>query len=180
LTEDGRPNTAVIARGMLYAAVGEYSLLFVPTRGRKESPWPARAMEAWRGLPPRQFLDQPTSHATRPSSPRLRPDGHRLQTDISRTDPPWTLGGQPEPEDAWGVVRLQRGREELSISRVHLLLVRVGEDVLAIDTASSFGTRRDGERIQAAKLRAQDTLTLGGTLQVHWRRLPPRATGTEP
>ena len=52
LTEDGKQNTAVIAEGPLYAVVGPYALLMIPTRGPAGAPWPTRAEEAWRSLPP--------------------------------------------------------------------------------------------------------------------------------
>ncbi|WP_158502038.1 FHA domain-containing protein [Vitiosangium sp. GDMCC 1.1324] len=208
MTEDGEFNAAVMAQGPLYAAVGPYALLFIPIRGRSGAPWPARAEEAWRGLPPRRFFDRCYPEADRfQHSMRLRPDGRRLQTDISRVGPLLTLSEPEERETAWGELQLERdrrverhviSRERLeqgvllgryercgihlseglgSISRVHLLLVRLGEDVLAIDTASTNGTWRGRTEIRTTPLGDADSLVLGSVLRLHWRRLRSGGTG---
>lgn len=208
MTEDGHFNAAVMARGPLYAAVGPYALLFIPIQGHSGAPWPARAEEAWRGLPPRQFFDRHDREAARlPRARRLRPDGRRYQTDISREGPLLTLSGPEEDETAWGELRLARdgeverhflSRERLeqgvllgrydrcgirlsgglgSLSRVHLLLVRLGEDVLAIDTASTNGTWRGRAEIETTPLGDPDSLVLGSVLRLHWRRLRSGGTG---
>jgi pSer/pThr/pTyr-binding forkhead associated (FHA) protein len=200
LTEDGEPNEAVTSQGMLYAAVGEYALLFIPTRGRAEPSWPALAGQAWSTLPPRLFIDRGA-----PSTSRPRARGQRFTTDVGRMDPPRALSSRGSPQEAWGTLKLvldrhaayshlslaqlDRGvllgryeRCELAllqlgaISRVHLLLVRVGPNMLAIDTASTLGTRRGERKIQATILADSDTLTLARRLQVHWTRLPTGAT----
>lgn len=207
MTEDGHPNEAVMAQGPLYAVVGQYALLFIPVRGRSGAPWPARAEEAWRALPPRQFIDRRHPNTARlHRSRRLRPDGREYQTDITRVGPLLSLSGHEERETAWGELRLMRdgeverhciSRERLeqgvllgrydrcgirlsgldSISRVHLLLVRLGEDVLAIDTASTNGTWRGRKEIETTTLGEPDSLELGSVLRLYWRRLPHGATG---
>ncbi|MGZ3457635.1 MAG: FHA domain-containing protein [Archangium sp.] len=217
MTEDGHPNAAVMAQGPLYITVGQYALLFIPTRGRSGAPWPTRAEEAWptraeeawRALPPRQFIDRSHPNAARlQRSRRLRPDGREYQTDISRVGSLLTLSGLEERETAWGELRLVRDREVErhflsrerleqgvllgrydrcgihlsglgSISRVHLLLVRLGEDVLAIDTASTNGTWRGGKEIETTTLGDPDSLGLGSVLRLYWRRLPSGSTGDE-
>jgi hypothetical protein len=209
MTEDGQSNEAVMAQGPLYAAVGPYALLFIPIRGRDEAPWPARAEEAWRALPPRQFMDRRHPDAARLQRPRrLRPDGRTYQTDISRVGPLLSLTGREEHGPAWGELRLVRDGEvqrqlisrqrleqgvllgrydrcaillsELDcISRVHLLLVRLGEDVLAIDTASTNGTWRGRKAVGTTPLRNPDALGLGKRLQLHWRRLASGNTDRE-
>ncbi|WNG41262.1 FHA domain-containing protein [Archangium violaceum] len=202
LTEDGEPNAAVIAQGTLYAAVGEYALLFVPTCGASAPSWPARAEEAWRQLPPRHFVDQrtPTRSRFQHSKRPLRPDGQEYHTRITRLGPLLMLGEDEQPEDAWAALRLEGkqkseehhislarleqgvllGRYERCgitladldpISRVHLLLVRMGADILAIDTASTNGTWRGHTKIQTTPLGDTDSLTLGEVLQLRWRRL---------
>jgi hypothetical protein len=209
MTEDGHPNEAVMAQGPLYAAVGQYALLFIPTRGRSGAPWLARAEEAWRALPPRQFVDRrhPGAVLLQRSRP-LRPDGREYQTDISRVGPLLSLSGREERETPWGELRLVRdmeverhfiSRECLeqgvllgrydrcgiqlsgldSISRVHLLLVRLGEDVLAIDTASTNGTWRGRKEIETTTLGDPDSLELGSVLRLYWRRLEFGATDDE-
>jgi len=204
LTEDGELTAAVKAEGLLYASLGSYALLFVPTRGPAEPPWPARAEEAWSALPPRQFIERQPPDASRMqhSQPMRRPDGQDYYTPIHRMAPLLLLGEREGPEDAWGELLLERkqwvsthhvslarleqgvllGRYERcgiplgeinDLSRVHLLLVRVGEEVLAIDTASTNGTCRGAVKLESAPLGEQDSLTLAGALQVHWRRLYP-------
>jgi hypothetical protein len=202
-TEDGQPNVGVIAQGPLYAAVGRYALLFVPTLGPDEPRWSPRAEEAWRALPPREFIDRrgrdPDASRRQHARPR-RPDGRDYHTNITRVRALALLGEDADPQDAWAELRLERegshsrhllslerleqgvlvGRYERcgimlagmgNISRVHLLLVRMGEDVLAIDTASTNGTWRGKAEIETTLLRNPDTLSLGGEVWIHWRRL---------
>ena len=203
LTEDGQPQAAVMAEGTLYAAVGPYALLFVPTSGPSGAPWPTRAELAWRALPPRQFLDRRMPEAIRRQHSRcLRPDGQEYKTNITGLGPLLLLGEDERPEDVWGELRLERGprmethrisRERLEqgvllgryercgiplaeldqISRVHLLLVRMGEEVLAIDTASTNGTWRGRTEIETTVLGERDSLSLGASLRLHWHRLSP-------
>ncbi len=201
LTEDGERNAAVSAQGMLYAAVDEYALLLIPTRGPSEPPWPERAEDAWNALPPRQFVDRSLPNAVRRQhSQRLRLDGQPYHTQVTREIPLMMLGEHEGPEDVWGELqlvgtkrleshrisleRLEQGvllgrydrcgiplAELQSVSRVHLLLVQLGEELLAIDTASTNGTCRGRTRIETTTLDDVDSLALGGALQLHWRRL---------
>jgi hypothetical protein len=199
-TEDGQPNTAVSAQGLLYISLGEYALLFIPTHGPSEPPWSERAEQAWRALPSRQFIDRRSSVA--PRLPRARSQQIDDQyTNIVRLGPLRLLLGEHEgPEAAWGELRLegenQRERHRISlerleqgvllgryercgillaklgqISRVHLLLIRVGEHLLAIDTASTNGTWRGPAQIETTPLEDVDSLELGDELQLHWCRL---------
>ncbi len=124
LTEDGKPNAAVLAQGPLYAAVDQYALLFVPTQGPSGPPWPTSAEEAWKALPPREFIDRRTPrqppHA--PGFPVRRPDGQAYETNISsvrqlhdrtsisRVSRLWLLGDE-DPGDAFGELVLQHDRE---------------------------------------------------------------------
>jgi hypothetical protein len=56
------------------------------------------------------------------------------------------------------------------ISRVHLLVVRVGDDLWAIDTASTNGVAADGQGVRVHRLRAGDELTLAeGSGAVRWQ-----------
>lgn len=214
-TEDGQPNTAVIAEGPLYAVVGGYALLMVPTRGPAAAPWPTQAEEAWRSLPPREFIDRRSPEAARRRrTADRRPDGRDYVTDISRVRAEYDdhrtsvsrmsslmfLGEEAALGDAWCELRVEWGQwaakhllsldhldrgvllgryercgvnlsQVPGISRVHLLLVRSGEDVLAIDTASTNGTWRGGKALKTAALRDPDRLQLSDTLRVSWRRL---------
>ena len=201
LTEDGQRNAAVSAQGMLYAAVDEYALVLISTRGPSEPPWPERAEEAWKALPPRQFVDRSLPSAIRlQHSQRLRLDGQPYHTHVTREIPLMMLGEHETPEDVWGELllvgkkrqeshrisleRLEQGvllgryercgiplAEIHNVSRVHLLLVQLGEELLAIDTASTNGTWQTRTRIETTTLDDVDSLVLGNELQLHWRRL---------
>jgi hypothetical protein len=56
------------------------------------------------------------------------------------------------------------------LSRVHLLLVRDGDQVLAIDTASTNGTHYDGHPIRAVALPARAELLLSSDVAMTWTR----------
>ncbi len=56
------------------------------------------------------------------------------------------------------------------LSRVHLLISKIGKDVVAIDTASSFGSTRSMERtFETAVLSERDKMLLANVLLVEWR-----------
>ena len=56
------------------------------------------------------------------------------------------------------------------ISRVHLLVVRVGDDLWAIDTASTNGVASGGTGVRVHRLQAGDELSLAdGVGAVRWR-----------
>ncbi len=59
----------------------------------------------------------------------------------------------------------------VQISRVHALLVRLGEETWILDTASTNGTCHGGAKIAARVLEDGDRLTLAGELHVEWRRV---------
>lgn len=110
-------------------------------------------------------------------------------------------GGEDEPEIAWGTIRLQSGTSkarrnvsaerleqgilvgryercglslgqiDINVSRVHLLLVRIGADVWAIDTGSSNGVRRKGEIVEAVILKNTDQLEFGAGMVLNWSKL---------
>jgi len=197
-TEDGTTASAVVAEGPLFVTVGEYALLFVPAARFSVGSWPRAGEEAWRALPPREFIERrgATSVGPRLAHVKLAKGVSR----ITRLDAPSILGVDPPEGPAWaeiivrdpsGGVRHHVSTEQISrgvllgrssrcqighdvdglISRVHLLLVRIGPEVWAIDTASTNGTQRTGVAIEAAVLRDADALELPGKTTVHFRRL---------
>jgi hypothetical protein len=132
------------------------------------------------------------------ANPRGLREPHTMVTSLL---PPLLMGEGPEPEVGWGELRLvssaRRERRTVSaerleqglligryercgvmvsedhrISRVHLLLVRIGGEVWAIDTASTNGVRRDQIRFSAGVLRDADQLALGADVELAWRRTP--------
>jgi hypothetical protein len=56
------------------------------------------------------------------------------------------------------------------LSRVHLLVIKDGPDVLALDTASSNGTFAEGKSIRLHRLEDGSVLDLGGELRVEWHQ----------
>jgi FHA domain len=119
---------------------------------------------------------------------------------VTTVAPALLLGDDDAPEVAWGVLRLERGplRQERGVSaerlergilvgryercglllsddrgevsRVHVLLVRIGAEVWALHTASTNGLFRGDAAVEAEVLRDDDALTLGGDVTLRWRR----------
>jgi hypothetical protein len=114
---------------------------------------------------------------------------------------PLLLGDDDEPELAWATIRLQSrsakakrsvsaerlgqglligryercglslGEIDKNVSRVHILLVRIGSDVWAIDTGSTNGIRKDGKGIAAKILEDIDRLEFGSNMTLDWMKL---------
>jgi hypothetical protein len=109
------------------------------------------------------------------------------------------MGEGDEPEVGWGTLRLahQDYREKRAVSaealeqgvlvgryqrcglrvggpdcvsRVHLLLVRIGAELWAIDTASTHGVRRNERALDAGVLGDVDSLSLPGAVTLEWKR----------
>lgn len=127
--------------------------------------------------------------------------GHEDNSRITTLAPPLLLGDDEEPELAWATIRLQArsakakrsvsaerlgqglliGRYERcglslgdidkNVSRVHLLLVRIGSNVWAIDTGSTNGVRREGKNIEALILQDTDRLEFGSNMTLDWAKL---------
>lgn len=55
-----------------------------------------------------------------------------------------------------------------SLSRVHLLVVREGKKIIAIDTASTNGTYLGDDRVHLLELAERSQLDLGGVLELTW------------
>lgn len=64
------------------------------------------------------------------------------------------------------------------ISRVHLLLVRDGDDVLAIDTASTNGTLAGDEEFKACCVVGEQKFLLSGDVQLVWQPQPGARQGS--
>lgn len=61
--------------------------------------------------------------------------------------------------------------EAHELSRVHMLMVRIGEEVWAIDTASTNGVWRGEDPVVAGVLGDSETLDLGTVATLTWKRL---------
>ncbi len=120
---------------------------------------------------------------------------------ITTLAPPLLLGDDEEPELAWATIRLQSrgakakrsvsaerlgqglligryercglslGEIDKNVSRVHLLLVRIGTHVWAIDTGSTNGVRKDGKGIDALILQDVDRLEFGSHMVLDWTKV---------
>ncbi|MBK9259464.1 MAG: FHA domain-containing protein [Polyangiaceae bacterium] len=120
---------------------------------------------------------------------------------ITTLAPPLLLGDDEEPELAWATIRLQSrtakakrsvsaerleqglligryercglslGEIDKNVSRVHLLLVRIGSDVWAIDTGSTNGVRKAGKGVEALILEDHDRLEFGSNMILDWAKL---------
>jgi hypothetical protein len=64
--------------------------------------------------------------------------------------------------------RCQVETQDDKISRVHLLVIRDGTDVWAVDTASSNGTTCAGQRVRRLRLNAQTQLLLAQEVTLRW------------
>ena len=200
VTEDGERDEAVISDGPLYASIDRHALWFLPTAGpwpaQAEQAWESLPP---REVIDRRAAGAPTPAPAPALRPPPKPRSPRT-TGITRLAPPLFLAEGDAPEIAWGEVRIARdghrekrlisaerlergvllGRYERCgltlagdnrISRVHLMLVRIGGDVWAIDTASTHGTTREGARLSACVLRDVDHLQLAEHTTVDWRRV---------
>ena len=198
VTEDGLPSAGVIADGPLYIAMGSVAVWFLPCPG---SIFSSRPEAAWSSLPPRTFLDRRApERGVRPASLRAPPLSAE-ESFVTRVAPPLLLGEDDDPEVAWGTLKLDSGARrvkravsaerleqgillgrygrcsllidapENTVSRVHILLLRVGMEVWIIDTASMNGVRRGDDAVEAEVLRDNDTLTLGREVTLEWARI---------
>ena len=197
-TEDGTAASAVVAEGPLFVTVGEYAILFVPAARFAGAPWPSGGEPAWHALPRREFIERRGATSVGPRLPVIKLA--KGSSRITRLDAPSMLGVDPPVGPTWaeivvrdpsGGVRHHVSTDQISrgvllgrssrcqighdvdglISRVHLLVVRIGAEVWAIDTASTNGTKRNGVEIEAAVLRDEDALELPGGTTVYFKRL---------
>jgi hypothetical protein len=194
LTEDQQPAAAVLCDGPLYLAIDDHAVWFLPSGAGL----PRDPEEAWAALPARTFLDRRAPGPRLAPLPRAAalPDE---MTSVTRLGPPLLIGEGDEPEVGWGELRLASGRQKERrvvsaerleqglllgryercglviattdrISRVHLMLVRIGAEVWAIDTGSTNGVSREGVAFVAGPLRDVDRLTLADLVTLDWRR----------
>ncbi len=198
-TEDGLPTSGVIADGPLFVSLGAISLAFVPLRAL--SRWPLHADAAWDQLPPRQFLDRRAErvvHAPRGAHGDRMSVVTRVRAP-SFVGIGTGVGSEPAPPCAELAIEHERGSvvhqvssaqldegvlvgrysrcqvgltHDDGVSRVHLLIVRIDDEIWAIDTASTNGTTRGDTIVSAIALRERDALQLASETTVRWRLLP--------
>ncbi|HXU83105.1 MAG TPA: FHA domain-containing protein [Polyangia bacterium] len=71
--------------------------------------------------------------------------------------------------------RCQLGASDDKMSRVHLLIIRDGDDTWAIDTGSTNGTRAGGESVRRVALREGTALELGKHITLRWFSTGPES-----
>ena len=178
LSEDGRRCEAIASRGPLFLQVASYVVFLLPT-GPKVRPWTRDADETWRGFSPRsqEILPPP-----QPLKSRAAPgaDAVRLAT-ITLTSSSPQAGDLTSTHAVWSD-QLERGIlvgrddrcshggvDEGNLSRVHLVLLSVDDEVWAIDTASTNGTRvQDGPQFRQLLLSGDTQLVLADALALRW------------
>jgi hypothetical protein len=72
------------------------------------------------------------------------------------------------------------GAEDERLSRVHLLLLRDGDQIWAIDTASSNGTTAGGAPLRQIRLGPSAELDLADAVTFRWTVDPPESNGPGP
>jgi hypothetical protein len=178
LSEDGRRCEAIASRGPLFLQVGSYIVFLLPT-GPGARPWPSDADETWRGFAPR---DQEILPPPQPLKSRQAPaeSALRLATITIQASAP-QAGDLTSMHAVWSD-QLERGilvgrddrcshggLEEGSLSRVHMVLLSVDDEVWAIDTASTNGSRLgDGPPFRQHLLSGQTRLVLADALALVW------------
>jgi hypothetical protein len=177
-SEDGRRCEAIASRGPLFLQVASYMLFLLPT-GPAVRPWTRDPDDTWRGFSPRsqEILPPPQPLKSRAAP---GPGSVRLAT-ITITSSSPQAGDLTSTHAVWSD-QLERGilvgrddrcshggLDEGNLSRVHLVLLSVDDEVWAIDTASTNGTRvHDGPQFRQLLLSGDTELVLADALSVRW------------
>ncbi|MBS2024672.1 MAG: hypothetical protein JST92_19900 [Deltaproteobacteria bacterium] len=187
LSEDGRRCEAIASRGALFLQVGSYVLFLLPT-GPSVRPWTHDADETWRSFAPREqeILPPPQPLKSRAAP---GPSAMKLATITIQSSSP-QAGDLTSTHAVWSD-QLERGilvgrddrcshggLEEGNLSRVHLVLLSVDDEVWAIDTASTNGTKLyNGPPFRQLRLSGEAQLVLADALMLRWQpaMLPVRA-----
>ena len=178
LSEDGKRCEAIASKGPLFLQVASYVLFLLPT-GPGIKPWAADADSTWRGFAPRnqEILPppQPLKSRAAPAASAVRLATITIQSsspqagDLTSTHAVWSdqlergiLVGRDDRCSHGGV-------EEGNLSRVHLVLLSVDDEVWAIDTASTNGTRaHGGSPFRQLLLTGETHLVLADALALRW------------
>lgn len=179
LSEDGKRCEAIASKGPLFLQVASYVVFLLPT-GPSVKPWTHDADETWRGFAPRQQEilppPQPLKSRSAPAANAVRLATITIQSsspqagDLTSTHAVWS----DQLERGILVGRDDRcshgGLEEGNLSRVHLVLLSVDDEVWAIDTASTNGTRvYSGAPFRQLLLTGETQLVLADALSLRWQ-----------
>jgi len=195
-TEDGLHATAVVADGPLFITVGQYTIGMLAVDAQiaadTDVAWAALPPREFRT---QAHADVSATSEPVPDSPRsVRRSSTRitripqLSRLVPRTLPTGLLFAQIAIDAGPRILvhdlalehlrrgvllgryeRCQAGHHcDESVSRVHLVIVAIGDTVWAIDTASTNGTTLNGDELRSARLTGDDTLSMAGTV-LYWR-----------
>jgi len=178
LSEEGTRCEAIASKGPLFLQVGSYVIFLFPT-GPSVKQWTTDADETWRGFAPRnqEILPPPQPLKSRAAP---APGAVRLATITIQSSSP-QAGDLTSTHAVWSD-QLERGilvgrddrcshggLEEGNLSRVHLVLLSVDDEVWAIDTASTNGTRvYNGPPFRQMLLTGETQLVLADALALRW------------
>ena len=177
-SEDGRRCEAVASRGPLFLKVASYTVFLFPT-GPGTRPWSGDAESTWRGFSPRS---QEVLPPPQPLKSRAAPGANAVKlATITITSSSPQAGDLTSTHAVWSD-QLERGilvgrddrcshggHEEGNLSRVHLVLLSVDDEVWAIDTASTNGTRiQSGPQFRQLLLSGEMRLVLADALSLRW------------
>lgn len=162
--ESGQSARLVESTGPLILSASDFVFFCFPT-GRP-APWDRDSRDPWRTLAPRR-------------SSRLVP---------SHLPPNDTIAGRVELASPTGVVAVAVGGAALlrgllvgraercdvvtpveTVSRVHVVLLRLEDELFVVDAGSTNGTWRGDRELKAAPLRDSDVLRLGEEVSLCWR-----------
>ncbi len=178
LSEDGKRCEAIASKGPLFLQVGSYVIFLLPT-GPSVKQWTIDADETWRGFAPRnqEILPPPQPLKSRAAP---APGAVRLATITIQSSSP-QAGDLTSIHAVWSD-QLERGilvgrddrcshggLEEGNLSRVHLVLLSVDDEVWAIDTASTNGTRVfSSSPFRQMLMTGETQLILADALALRW------------
>jgi len=178
LSEDGQRCEAIASRGPLFLKVASYVVFLLPT-GPSVRPWSHDPDATWRSFAPRnqEILPppQPLKSRSAPSPGAVKLATITIQSsspqagDLTSTHAVWSdqldrgiLVGRDDRCSHGGV-------DEGNLSRVHLVLLSVDDEVWAIDTASTNGTRvLHGGPFRQMLLSGETHLVLADALSLRW------------
>jgi hypothetical protein len=178
LSEDGQRCEAIASRGPLFLKVASYVVFLFPT-GASVRSWSHDPDATWRSFAPRnqEILPPPQPLKSR-SAPA--PGAVKLATITIQSSSP-QAGDLTSTHAVWSD-QLERGIllgrddrcshggvDEGNLSRVHLVLLSVDDEVWAIDTASTNGTRiLHGAPFRQLLLSGESHLVLADALSLRW------------
>ena len=195
-TEDGQVTEAITADGPVFATIGSVYLAIIPLASLPET-LPLGTLALWLALPDREVISRVAEGSSiRPLQPAVRSKAGRTSmiTRILPAQAPVDCHAELSVAELTltsdegcqryrissealerGILigRYERcmgiGKELDSLSRVHLLISKVGTDILAIDTASTFGSKRSMDTgFESIVLRKKEKMLLADALLVEW------------